>query len=336
MAVYNHNVNIEYIVGRKKKLKIVILGVIIFASGVVLGGFGLRVINNKIAQEQQAKYDLLSRRVLIENPNDILLDFTPLKKELESYAANTVGKDKMSLYFEYLPTGSSIGINENKESVGASLLKLPVVINVYKLAEEGRLDLDRTVSIEKQWLNSSYGSLYKKGEGYELTIRRAAQYALEESDNTAVLLLMDMIARAPGGMQNGLFDFVDINYDVGSDDTVLIGSQAYASMLKCLYFSCFLNKDDSQEVLYHLTQATAKDRLAKSIPAGLDVAHKIGTFKEQTQSDCGIIYLDKRNYLLCIMVDEGEAEGSRHIAKVSQIVYEFLAPAEPATAQKEN
>lgn len=118
VGVYNYSGSIEYTVGRKKKLKIVILGVIIFASGVMLGGLGLRVINNKIAQEQQAKYDLLSRRVLIENPNDILLDFTPLKKELESYAANIAGKDKISLYFEYLPTGSSIGINEDKESLG--------------------------------------------------------------------------------------------------------------------------------------------------------------------------------------------------------------------------
>ena len=52
---------------------------------------------------------LLSPRIFVQNPNDIIINFTDLREELRS----VVSEEKSfhaGVYFEYLPTGVSIGI----------------------------------------------------------------------------------------------------------------------------------------------------------------------------------------------------------------------------------
>lgn len=310
---------------KKRRIKNLVLCVALLAVGLV-GGY---VIANFVVQKNstalQEKYSLLSRRILIENPNDVILDFRKLNQDLQQYIDANIGQDKVSLYFEHLPTGSSIGINEDKEIIGASLLKLPVVITAYKYAEEGKLNLDELVPLKKEWLNDSYGDLYKKGEGYKISIREATQYALEKSDNTALLLLFDKIANIQGGPSANTLDFVDANFNTDPNQRVLIGAQSYSSVLKCLYFSCHLNKDNSQEILRYLTMSTASDRLTKHISNDIKVAHKIGTYGKNAQSDCGIVYLDKRNYLLCVMMIGEDGWASEHIATLSRIVYDAVS-----------
>ncbi|QQR52230.1 hypothetical protein IPG36_06740 [bacterium] len=40
--------------------------------------------------------------------------------------------------------------------------------------------------VEAEMLNDDYGKLFQKGAGYKLSLREAAAFTLEESDNTAI------------------------------------------------------------------------------------------------------------------------------------------------------
>ena len=300
------------------------LGLAIIFVSLGAGAVGNHYVHDKQQSNREAKYNLLSRRILIEKPNDILLNFHGLQRDYQDYLAQKGLGDKVSLYFEYLPTGSSIGINEDKESLGASLFKLPLVISLYKQAEEGKVSLDTTVSLKKEWLNSQYGDLYKKGEGYRLTYREAIAYALEKSDNTAALMIYDAVSKAQKTATPDLLEFVDANYATDPSQAVLIGPQSYSSILKCLYFSCYLSKDNSQAILSDLTKAVADNRLTLFTPDTVSVAHKIGTYQQQNQSDCGIFYVPQRNYALCIMVQQSDPEASQIIGDLSLMTYDYL------------
>lgn len=307
-----------------KKLKSTVAAGVLLLIGAVLGWLTVLSVQKNDAEQMQNRYDLLSKRILIENPNDVLLDFKPLKSEAQKYIETTVGVDNVSFYFEYLPTGYSIGVNEDKEVVGASLLKLPVVMNIYKAAEEGKLNLDDKVALKQEWLNDDYGQLYKQGVGYEITFREAAKVAIEQSDNTAVLLLYSKLAEIDNTSSPRILDFVDVNFATNSKDQILIGAQSYSSFLKCLYFACFLTKDDSQEVLRHLTLSESKNRLPLHIPENVPIAHKIGSYDGLAESDCGIVYVEKRNYLLCVMVQGSDESAANYIAELSKIVYSSI------------
>jgi beta-lactamase class A len=310
--------------GVKNKIGKVFCVTAVLLIGLIIGFVLSSASQGDSSQDLQQRYNLLSKRSLVENPNDIILDFRPLRRQLEEYISKTSAPDSISLYFEYLPSGSSIGVNENKEVVGASLLKLPVVMQIYKYAEEGQIDLDEKVPLKKEWLDSGYGSLYKQGAGYEVSIRDATTYAIEKSDNTAILLLFDRISQLQNTNNPSILDFVDANYDINSDEQILIGAQSYSSILKCLYFACYLGRDNSQDILQKLTNTDSANRLPLHIPNKVPIAHKIGSYDNIAQSDCGIFYVEKRNYLLCVMIGTGDSEASEYIADLSEIAYKAV------------
>src|SRR3989344_2449297 len=83
---------------------------------IILSGGG----NSENDQQKQLPY--LSKRIFTENPNDIAINFTYLRKTLNAYVGAQSGK--VGVYFEYLPSGTSIGVNEKDEVKLSSLSKV--------------------------------------------------------------------------------------------------------------------------------------------------------------------------------------------------------------------
>ena len=272
---------------------------------------------------QSSQYPLLAKRLFTEEGSQLIINFSDLRKSLKEYyqVNNLTG----SLYFEYLPTGTSIRVDGDNQEVAASLMKLPIAMVLYKASELNKIDLDKEISLKPEWLDKSYGNLYLKGPGYKLTLREAAKIMLTESDNTALAAITASIEGQVSEKENP-FAFLDADYSQNSDMTVSIGARAYSSFLKCLYYSCYLEKQNSEEVLQYLTDSKFDTRLVSGINESTTVAHKIGTFSNTTQSDCGIVYLDKKNYVICVMVDGPENSATdQHISNLSKMTFEYVA-----------
>lgn len=303
-----------------KKLVLYSIGLI------VLGGlFGLAITRYtavKQFEKTQNRYNLLAKRVLVDSPNQAIVNFSELKRKIIEYNSANLINVKSSIYFEYLPTGTAIGVDEDQQMIGASLLKTPLAINLYKLAENNKINLNEKVSLKQEWLNNQFGELYKKGVGYQISLRNLAELMLKDSDNTAELALFDVMKDRISTLS--FYSFIDLDYQINKDQTLQMGTRSYTSILKCLYFSCYLNKDDSQEILDYLSQSKYDKRLLLYINDNIKVAHKYGTFGDKVQSDCGIFYLSNKNYALCVMVEGDDPMASRHIGNISQIVYEYM------------
>lgn len=280
-----------------------------------------------------SRYPLLAKRLLIEDPNDPIINFSPLRKSLNNYyeSLGVAG----SIYFEYLPTGTSIRVNGNQQFRAASLVKLPVAMELYRAAELGKLDINQTVALKEEWLDEGFGTLYQKGAGYELSLREAAQIMLIESDNTALRTIIAATDQVLD-LENRALGALDIEFTQGEDDGINIGTRSYSSFLKCLYFACYNTREHSQEMLDLLTQTEFKGRIVAGIPdTNVKVAHKIGVFNIQVQGDCGIVYLEKRNYILCAMlVADEDPSTDRHFAEISRMVYDFVENANRSTSRQ--
>jgi len=294
--------------------------------GILLGSLGLYTANTLTDKRNSnvMSYPLLAKRIQIDNPNDVKLNFSELRKQLDVYVKQQQNPDSLSIYYEFLPSGVAININDKNESIAASLMKLPVVMSLYKASELGIVDLDRKIPLQEQWLNQEYGKLYLKGAGYELTLRDAAKLTLRDSDNTALLMIWDSIEKARLPQDEESLNYLDVDFSIVEDGRALIGARSYSSILKCLYLSCYNSKDSSQEMLSYLAESTFTNRLTREIPNDIKVAHKIGTYNIRYQSDCGIVYLDKNNYVLCVMIEGQDPLASEQIAQVSRIVYDYM------------
>lgn len=188
------------------------------------------------------------------------------------------------------------------------------------------MNLDDTITLKEEWLDSGYGDLYKKGAGYSSTIRKFAELALEESDNTALNAVQSVLDAHATEKMTSAYEALDVDYVDDERTNLSMSARAYASFLKCLYFACYISPDSSQEIMTYLTQSTYGEdgRLGKYIPSNVKIAHKIGVAGDQVQSDCGIVYVPNRHYILCVMLNEEKGKGGEVIAQISKKVYDYV------------
>jgi beta-lactamase class A len=208
--------------------------------------------------------------------------------------------------------------------IAASLIKVPLAMNLFRAAELHKLNLDQMVTIAPGEVDAGYGILWQKGAGYKLTLRQAAEAALEQSDDTATHVIYDHVNGLLSDSQQSLASLdVDQNLDNGQ---AVITARAYSSVLKSLYYSSFLSTPDSETILGYLTKSTETRRLTAELPKNVSVAHKNGVNNTiWAQSDCGIVYVPSRPYFICAMVGLPENQANTFIANVSKTVYNYVS-----------
>ncbi len=278
-------------------------------------------------------YPLLSPRIFVQNPNDIIINFTPLRSELREFM-NQKRDFQTGVYFEYLPTGVSIGVNEKEEFVSASLLKVPFIMGIFKRLEDGSLTEDRILTLSQSDLDPDFGTLWKKGAGAQLTVGEAVRLSLVESDNTAIRALDQVMSQ---DLVRETYDALDIPVVIDSSQPV-VSPKNYSSVLRCLYLSCVLEYESSQRILQLLTQTIFADGLPAGVPRAVPVAHKTGIYDlpendARVQSDCGIVYVPRRPYILCVFakLDDKQLEQQylNFVGEISNRVYRYVASLQP-------
>lgn len=308
--------------GRGMLIGLVIV-LLISSSFLAVWNYQLRSDLEKTATptSQQSNYPFLASRIFVDNPNDTILNFAPLRKELRQYFSKL--DINYSIYAEYLPTGTSIKINSDNPMIGASLLKVPVIMNLLYAAEERQIDMSEKVAIQEGDIDKRSGTLWQKGVGYQLTLNELARHAIVDSDNTAINMLT--------GFASGKFDLfqkaieeLDVDLTAASSTETTLGAQGYSSMLKCLYLSCLNTFKDSQQILQWMTEANSPPRLRASLPSTVKVAHKYGTSGGKSESDCGIVYVPKRPYIICVMLGTDADQANEIIQEVSKKMYDYV------------
>lgn len=272
-----------------------------------------------VAPGSDVAYHFLSPRILQENQDDILVNFFSLRRQIRQEVSPY--QDDIAYYFEYLPSGTSIGVNSNAEFASASLIKLPVVIAYYHAKERLPQMGDPTVTIEEDDLDKGFGDLWKKGAGYKIKLSDAVKLSLVDSDNTAIRIVGKHV---PDDDFDAVYEGIDINLKMG-DAGAIMTAKNYSSVLKSLYFSSLLKKDDSEMILSTLSQTKFHDQLQAGVPQGVTVAHKIGVLGEALYSDCGIVYVPKRSYVLCLISKSDDKTAKERMKKLSKMTYDFVA-----------
>jgi beta-lactamase class A len=302
------------------KLFLIVLLIISLLGNVFLFLKPQKTISDTDYLTLREQYPFLSQRVLIpEYNNEFINNFLPLREQL--HTMTDPYKDEFAYYFEYIPTGTSVGLHNDSKFTAASLLKVPVVMAYFRMKEKLGIKEDKTVTLKQADLDSKYGELYKKGVGYPINLGDAVKLTLQQSDNTASLVLAH---NTPEEHFTYVYEGLDIEPALVGDEPIITAEQ-YVSILKALYFSSILNKENSQYILDLLTITEFSEMLPAGVPDNIPVAHKVGLIDEQIYNDCGIVYIPQRPYALC-MISKSDRETARaRMQAVSQAVYTYIA-----------
>ncbi len=272
--------------------------------------------------ENYNKFPLVSKRVFLDNPNDIIINFVPLRKALRSYVDAQDGK--VGVYFEYLPSGVSVGVNATEEIRLASLSKVPLAMSILKKVESGEIKLSDKLFLKKEHLDNRFGRLWEKGAGTPITIEELIKASLQQSDNTAY---QSLFAALSDREVREVYDNLEI--EIIASSTPLVSPKSFSSIFRSLYLASFLMEDKSNYLLDILTKTDFHDKIPAGVPSDVLVAHKIGVFDrvdtlDKVYTDCGIVYVPLRPYILCIFVQDSEDKAIKHMSLISKMVYGYV------------
>ena len=100
-----------------------------------------------------------------------------------------------ALYVKFTATGDEININADAPMDTMSVIKIPLLVALFRLVEAGKLDLSRRFTLSTDFKRFGTGILSAMDDGMSFTLRDAATLMIIESDNTAT----DYCFEAVGG-----------------------------------------------------------------------------------------------------------------------------------------
>lgn len=289
-------------------------------------------LQSRVKDIRESGYRYVNPLLDCEQSQDTFTELSPFKDKIESFVKEIQegpGKvDFVSVYFRDLNNGPWIGINESETFSPASLLKVPLMMAYYKLAESNPEILNQKITVttlaqlipNQQFIIPSV----RLEVGKTYTVAELMERMIKYSDNDSAQLLITNIDLKT--LSKVYKDF-DLNLPTNNQPETQVTVHTYAGFFRMLFNASYLSKDNSEKALETLIQAEFKDGLVAGVPKNITVAHKFGeriTDDNQIQlHDCGIMYYPNKPYLLCVMTrGQDEQQLAKVIKDVSTLVYQ--------------
>jgi beta-lactamase class A len=232
---------------------------------------------------------------------------------------------KAGIWVKHLTTGETAGVRDGEMFNSASVIKIPVLVLAYQMADRGALNLDERITIRKEDIRGGSGIFRYHDAGLQPTFRDVLLQMIITSDNTATDLAIAKVGgvarvnawlkqsgyadpstgSGPGGglrltqttgdlfaKYNTLAPTDDRNGKTNGDRAYWLGEISARStglMLEAIEKRAIASAASCDAMLRMLRAQQAGQRRLNhylSVP----VAHKTGDFPPVLANDVGIIY----------------------------------------------
>jgi len=276
---------------------------------------------------------------------------TPLQELLNGSAAAFPGQ--AGLWVKHLTTGATAGVRPDERFNSASVIKIPVMVLAFQMADRGELKLDERVTVRKADVRGGSGIFRWHDEGLQPTWRDVLLQMIITSDNTATDLAIAKVggvARVNAWLKEaGYAESLTLTQTTGelfakygalptaearnaasnTDRTHWLGEispRGIGRMLEAIELKTIASAAACDDMLRMLRAQQAGQRRLNhylSVP----VAHKTGDLPPVLANDVGIIYARSGPIVVSYLGTEitgnyGEAED--RIGRFAQQLVELL------------
>ena len=243
----------------------------------------------------------------------------------------------IALAFKNLQTGETILINGKENFHAASTMKVPVLIELYRQAAQGKFNLKDSIVIKNSFHSIADGSEFKLDStddsetqlyreiGQKRTLSSLAFNMIILSSNLATNLLIELVKpesvmktmkkigvndiKVLRGVEDGKAFQKGLNNTTTAADLMLI----YEKIAK----GKMISNKASREMINILLDQKFNEIIPAQLPADVKVAHKTGSITG-VQHDSGIIFLpDGRKYVLVLLSKFKPADEKKIISILS-------------------
>jgi beta-lactamase class A len=232
---------------------------------------------------------------------------------------------KAGIWVKHLTTGETAGVRDGEMFNSASVIKIPVLVLAFQMADKGTLTLDERITIRKEDIRGGSGIFRYHDLGLQPTFRDVLLQMVITSDNTATDLAIAKVggvarvnawlkesgygdpstSSGPGGGQrlvqttgdlfakyNALGPADDRNAKTNADRTYWLGEitpRSVGLMLEAIEKKTIAAAASCDAMLRMMRGQQAGARRLNHF-LSVPVAHKTGDFPPVLANDVGIIY----------------------------------------------
>ena len=249
---------------------------------------------------------------------------------------------EVAVAFRALDGSRELFIDADKSFHAASTMKVPVMIELFRQADAGRLRLDDTVVIRNEFHSIVDGSVYSLSEGDDsdravyanvgkpMTLGALNDAMITVSSNFAANILIERVGAenvratvkklGADGMQvlRGVED--QKAFDKGLNNATT--ARALLVLLEKIGHGQAVNARADARMIEVLKRQQFNDRIPAGLPPGTVVAHKTGNIT-RINHDAAIVYGDKP-YVLVVLTRgvQDQKVSAALIAAISRAVWE--------------
>jgi beta-lactamase class A len=267
--------------------------------------------------------------------------------QLENFISQFQNKT-ISVSVYDLETNQAININADVMMHPASTMKVPVMMEVFRQASEGKFSLDDKIEIYNSFKSIVDGSefhldiaddsektLYAR-LGEQETIRELNRLMITWSSNLATNILMDKVGTTPIDRFIKELGIKDVNvmrliedvkaYRLGMNNT--FSARGTTTMMKLIAEGKVISKQASAEMIQVMLGQEFNESIPALLPKEVKVAHKTGwtgTFFHDT----GIVFVPNRKpYTITLFTngfpEDDENQAHNCMAEISRMIYVHL------------
>jgi len=273
------------------------------------------------------------------------MNIEAIRRIAEKYDAKTTGD--LGLLFTDLKTGETVTVNPDKELPAASTFKVFLLAEFLRQCEEGKYNLMDRHELKEEFVSPGSGVLCDLIPGMNLTLLDYARLMMMLSDNTATDYLYSLTGR--DNIKNNVIDafglsrtkcdypcklLIETYFDPAhkkvagernwrnTDDYLCLTAtndstspNDMAKVLKMAYDKTLFSPWVSEQMIDIMKRCHTNSRIPKELPRDVEVAHKTGTM-DKVANDCGIVYTEKGDYMLCLFYNGNTATQEEYDANV--------------------
>ena len=244
--------------------------------------------------------------------------------------ASTYPSIHPSVYVWDYNTGNYAAINEDESFPTASIIKLPVLAQLFRAIEKNHLSLDDKMYLTDYYRAEGSGSLQYKAENSKYSIDDLARVMITESDNSAT----NMLVAKMGSMTNmnsairrwGLKNTYMQTWLPDMEGTNRSTVRDMAQILYNIDSPEFLSNSSRAKIFDYMGHVHNNRLIAAGLPDGAEFLHKTGDIGKML-GDAGIVYAPNgKKYIVVIFVNRPHNSplGKEFIVQASQMIYNYM------------
>lgn len=236
-----------------------------------------------------------------------------------------------SVYVWDYETGHFADINASQQYSAASIIKIPVLLQLFRSIEAKQVSLYDEMTLTNYYRAEGSGGLQFKAENSKYTLDDLARVMITDSDNSATNMIMSKLG-SMNDVNQGIRDWGLKHTHVqtwlpdlgGTNHTT---ARDLATMLYNIENPEFLSMSSREKIFDYMGHVKNNRLIQAGLGPGASFLHKTGDIGKML-GDAGIVYTPSgKKYIVVILANRpyNSVAGKDFIVHASEIIYNYMA-----------